>query len=43
VVVEGQDAAAAAAVARCPTHCIRDFTAGYPEGSRFGTPRPEAA
>jgi len=43
VVVEGQDAAAAAAVARCPTHCIRDFTAGYPEGSRFGAPRPEAA
>ncbi len=26
---------AAAAVAKCPTHCIRDFTEGYPEGSTF--------
>jgi electron transport complex protein RnfB len=43
VVVAGQDEAAVAAVVRCPTHCIRDFTAGYPEGSRFAAPPPAAA
>lgn len=26
---------ASAAVAKCPTRCIRDFVDGYPEGSRF--------
>ena len=26
---------AVAAVAKCPTHCIRDFTEGYPDGSTF--------
>lgn len=26
---------AAAAIAKCPTHCIRDFTEGYPPGSSF--------
>lgn len=30
-------------LAKCPTHCIRDFAAGYPEGSSFSPPRPEAA
>jgi len=29
---------AAAAVAKCPTKCIRDFTDGYPEGSSFPPP-----
>lgn len=28
---------------KCPTHCIRDFSAGYPEGSTFSPSRPEAA
>ena len=31
-VVCGRDGEAAAAVAKCPTKCIRDFTDGYPEG-----------
>jgi len=26
------------AVPKCPTRCIRDFTQGYPEGSRFAPP-----
>jgi Na+-translocating ferredoxin:NAD+ oxidoreductase subunit B len=30
-----QDEEAAAAVTKCPTKCIRDFTAGYPMGSTF--------
>jgi electron transport complex protein RnfB len=30
-----QSEEAEAAVAKCPTHCIRDFTEGYPEGSTF--------
>jgi len=30
---------AAAAVAKCPTKCIRDFETGYPQGSSFG-PQP---
>lgn len=34
-VVYGQDAEAAEAVGKCPTRCIRDFTTGYPEGSRL--------
>jgi electron transport complex protein RnfB len=34
-VVYDQDAEAAAAIARCPTKCIRDFAAGYPEGSTW--------
>ncbi len=29
---------AAAAVGKCPTHCIRDFNDGYPEGSTFAAP-----
>ncbi|MDO3378155.1 RnfABCDGE type electron transport complex subunit B [Geoalkalibacter halelectricus] len=31
-----QGAAAAAAVDKCPTKCIRDFARGYPEGCTFG-------
>lgn len=42
-VISGQNAEAAQAVTKCPTHCIRDFAAGYPEGSSFAPPRPEAA
>lgn len=42
-VVYGQDADAALAVGKCPTHCIRDFSTGYPEGSRFDVPRSAAA
>jgi electron transport complex protein RnfB len=34
-VVYENSSEAAAAVAKCPTHCIRDFTEGYPEGSSF--------
>jgi len=34
VVYEHHDQAAVA-VAKCPTKCIRDFSQGYPEGSRF--------
>ncbi len=38
---------AAPAVAKCPTKCIRDFTEGYPQGSRFTPPvvpvKPDAA
>lgn len=37
-VVYEQAAAAAPAVAKCPTKCIRDFTEGYPEGSTFAAP-----
>ncbi|AMV70868.1 Fe-S cluster domain-containing protein [Desulfuromonas carbonis] len=37
VVYEHQEEAAAA-VAKCPTRCIRDFAEGYPEGSRFSAP-----
>ena len=33
-----QPEGAAAAVAKCPTKCIRDFTEGYPEGSTFAAP-----
>jgi len=33
-----QHAQAAAAVEKCPTHCIRDFSSGYPQGSRFVPP-----
>jgi electron transport complex protein RnfB len=29
---------AAAAVPKCPTKCIRDFTDGYPQGSSFPPP-----
>lgn len=42
-----QHAAAAAAVVKCPTKCIRDFAEGYPEGSSLAPPtcdvRPGAA
>ena len=42
-----QPEGAAAAAAKCPTKCIRDFTGGYPEGSTFASPtcdvRPEDA
>ena len=34
----GMHEEAAAAVAKCPTHCIRDFAEGYPEGSTFAPP-----
>jgi Na+-translocating ferredoxin:NAD+ oxidoreductase subunit B len=34
-VVYEQAEGADAAIARCPTHCIRDFAAGYPEGSTW--------
>lgn len=37
-VVYGQADGAAAAVAKCPTKCIRDFTAGYPPGSALAPP-----
>lgn len=43
VVVYGQETEAALAVAKCPTHCIRDFTNGYPEGSRLVPPQPAEA
>lgn len=42
-VLSGQNEEAVQMVTKCPTHCIRDFTAGYPEGSSFPAPRPEAA
>ena len=42
-VVPGQSDAARQGLAKCPTHCIRDFTEGYPEGSTFSPPRPRAA
>lgn len=34
-VVYGQDAEAAEAIDKCPTKCIRDFSVGYPEGSKL--------
>jgi len=34
-VVYEHDAEAVEAIAKCPTKCIRDFSAGYPEGSKF--------
>jgi len=37
-VVYEQHGEAGAAVAKCPTKCIRDFTDGYPEGSRLAPP-----
>ena len=33
---------AEAAIGKCPTKCIRDFAAGYPEGSSFHPPAPKA-
>lgn len=30
--------AAVAAIEKCPTKCIRDFSTGYPEGSSFASP-----
>jgi len=33
-----QHAQAVAAVEKCPTKCIRDFSSGYPEGSSFAPP-----
>jgi electron transport complex protein RnfB len=41
-VIDGPREDALQAVAKCPTHCIRDFAAGYPEGSSFPVPRPAA-
>ncbi len=35
-VVYDQHEAALAAIEKCPTHCIRDFDQGYPQGSSFG-------
>jgi electron transport complex protein RnfB len=26
------------AVSKCPTHCIRNFESGYPDGSSFASP-----
>jgi H+/Na+-translocating ferredoxin:NAD+ oxidoreductase subunit B len=43
VVISNQYDEAVPAVAKCPTHCIRDFHDGYPEGSSFSPPRPNAA
>jgi electron transport complex protein RnfB len=37
-VIYAHAAEAAPAVAKCPTKCIRDFTEGYPQGSRFMPP-----
>ena len=34
-VVYGNAEGASEAVAKCPTKCIRDFSQGYPPGSRF--------
>lgn len=34
-VVYEHDAGAVEAIAKCPTKCIRDFSSGYPEGSKF--------
>jgi electron transport complex protein RnfB len=34
-VVYAHHGQAAPAIEKCPTHCIRDFIAGYPEGSTF--------
>jgi electron transport complex protein RnfB len=34
---------AVAAVGKCPTKCIRDFSEGYPEGSTFAPPVVKAA
>ncbi len=34
---------AEAAVEKCPTKCIRDFSSGYPEGSSFAPSRDSAA
>jgi len=33
-----QHAQAAAAIEKCPTKCIRDFSSGYPQGSSFASP-----
>ena len=37
------DQEAALAVEKCPMKCIRDFSAGYPEGSSFKAPHPSVA
>ncbi len=45
-VVYGQDAEATEAIDKCPTKCIRDFSLGYPEGSKLlpaATDRSNAA
>ncbi len=42
-VIYGHNEEAAQAVSRCPTQCIRDFTTGYPEGSRFHASRTGAS
>lgn len=42
-VIYGQHEDVLLGLAKCPTHCILDFSAGYPEGSSFSPPRPEAA
>ena len=45
-VVYEQDVEAAEAISKCPTKCIRDFSAGYPEGSAqlpAGANKPHAA
>jgi electron transport complex protein RnfB len=34
---------AEAAIEKCPTKCIRDFSSGYPQGSSFAPPRNPAA
>jgi electron transport complex protein RnfB len=42
-VLVGPHEEALLAVAKCPTHCIRDFASGYPEGSSFVPSRRAAA
>lgn len=37
-VIDGHNDEAAAVTEKCPTHCIRDFSLGYPEGSTFKAP-----
>ncbi|MBE0501978.1 MAG: RnfABCDGE type electron transport complex subunit B [Desulfuromonadales bacterium] len=37
-VVYDQHREADQAVDKCPTHCIRNFASGYPDGSRFAAP-----
>lgn len=36
------DSEATLAIDKCPTHCIRDFSTGYPEGSSFKPYRNQA-
>ena len=42
-VIGGPPDEAVLAIPKCPTHCIRDLSRGYPEGSRFVPARRDAA